>query len=189
MIAGCVAGAALVAEWRDDAAIREALAGLPERLGAPLEPPDWLVEAIAQAPSAFVLGRGSTFAIAAEAALKLKETCAIHAEAFSAAEVMHGPAEIVRAGFLVLAFRPSDEAAAGFDAALARFRALGARVIAVEAGVADGEDRLGAADAGHPLLAPVTMIHRFYAAAEAASRALQRDPDHPHNLRKITETR
>ena len=74
-----------------------------------------------------MLGRGSTFAIAAEAALKLKETCGVHAEAFSAAEVMHGPAEIVGPGFLVLAFPPRDEAAEGFAEALAKLRGLGAR--------------------------------------------------------------
>ena len=44
----------------------------------------------------YVLGRGATFAVATEAALKLKETCAIHAEAYSSAEVLHGPAELVR---------------------------------------------------------------------------------------------
>ncbi len=189
MIAGLVAGAALVASWGGDEAMATALRRLPEKLGAPRPAPAALVNAIAQARQAFVLGRGSTFAIAAEAALKLKETCALHAEAYSAAEVMHGPAEIVRPGFLVLAFRPSDEAAEGFDAALGRFSALGARVVVVEAGAQDGEDRLGAEDAGHPLLAPITMVHRFYGLAEATARALGRDPDRPANLRKVTETR
>jgi glucosamine--fructose-6-phosphate aminotransferase (isomerizing) len=189
MIAGLVASAALVGAWAEDAAINQALAWLPDKLGAPRPAPAQLVDAIAQSSSAFVLGRGTSFAIAAEAALKLKETCALHAEAFSAAEVMHGPAEIVRPGFLVLGFRPSDEAAAGFDAALARFSALGARVIVIESGAEDGPDRLGAEDAGHPLLAPIAMVHRFYALAEAAARALGRDPDRPRNLRKITETR
>ena len=104
MIAGLVAGAALVGAWASDAAIDAGARGVcRRRLGAPRAGAGALVEAIAQASSAFVLGRGSTFAIAAEAALKLKETCAMHAEAFSAAEVMHGPAEIVRPGFLVLA--------------------------------------------------------------------------------------
>ena len=164
--------------------------GCRRRLGAPRAGAGGFGRGASRgASSAFVLGRGATFAIAAEAALKLKETCALHAEAFSAAEVMHGPAEIVRPGFLVLAFLPADEAAAGFDAALARFRALGARVIVIEAGAEDGGDRLGAEDAGHPLLAPITMVHRFYALAEAAARALGRDPDRPRNLRKITETR
>ena len=188
-IAGLVAGAALVASWSGDEEMGAALARVPAKLGVLRPPPAALVEAISQSPSAFVLGRGSTFAIAAEAALKLKETCAIHAEAYSAAEVMHGPAEIVRPGFMVLAFRPADEAALGFDAALARFAGLGARVIVVEAGAEDGEGRLGAADAGHPLLAPITMIHRFYGLAEACARALGRDPDRPANLKKITETR
>ena len=189
VIAGLAAGAALTAAWRGDAALGAAMARLPEALSAPAPPPRALVDAISQAKSAFVLGRGSTYAIAAEAALKLKETCALHAEAFSAAEVMHGPAEIVRPGFLVLAFRPSDEAAEGFAAAIAKCAALGAHVITVEAGVEDGEGRLGARDAGHPLLAPITMIHRFYALVEASARALGRDPDRPRNLQKITETR
>ena len=189
VIAALAASAALVAGWGEDSALAAALARLPEKLNTPAPPPPALVEAIAGARSAFVLGRGSTFAIAAEAALKLKETCALHAEAFSAAEVMHGPAEIVKPGFLVLAFPPRDEAAEGFDAALQRFAGFGAQVLRVEAGGADGEGQLGAAEAGHPLLTPLTQIHRFYALAEAAARALQRDPDRPRNLSKVTETR
>ena len=70
-----------------------------------------------------MLGRGATFAIAAEAALKLKETCAIHAEAFSSAEVLHGPAEIVTPGFPVVAFLPQDEAREGMDDDAARLAA------------------------------------------------------------------
>jgi glucosamine--fructose-6-phosphate aminotransferase (isomerizing) len=189
VISALTASAALVAAWGRDAALRDALARLPQALTPPRAPSQALVEAIVQAKSAFVLGRGSTFAVAAEAALKLKETCALHAEAFSAAEVMHGPAEIVKPGFLVLAFPPRDEAAQGFAAALARFTALGARVIVVEAGAEDGDGRLGAEDAGHPLLAPIAMIHRFYGLSEAAARALGRDPDRPRNLSKVTETR
>ncbi len=189
MIAGMTAGAALAAGWARDDSVGAALRRLPDMLTLTAPPPESILAAVAESTSAFVLGRGSTFAAAAEAALKLKETCAIHAEAFSAAEVLHGPAEIVRPGFLVLAFPPRDEAAEGFGATLARFRALGARVVTIESGATDGVDRLGAADAGHPLLAPITMIHRFYALAEAVARRLGRDPDHPQNLRKITETR
>ena len=189
MIAGLAASAALVAAWGRDAALALALRELPVALASRAPPPEPLVEAIADARSAFVLGRGSTFAIAAEAALKLKETCAIHAEAFSSAEVMHGPAEIARPGFLVLAFPPRDAAAEGFGAVLDIFRALGARVVSIEAGANDGFDKLGAAETRHPLLAPIAMIHRFYGLAEAVSRRLGRDPDRPRNLRKVTETR
>ncbi len=92
MIASLVAGASLIAHWSEDADLRAALGDLPERLerdAAP--PPEALVRALATARSLFVIGRGATLAIAAEAALKLKETSAIHAEAFSSAEVLHGP--------------------------------------------------------------------------------------------------
>ena len=64
-----------------------------------------LSDRLVRANSAFVLGRGPGFAIAAEMALKFKETCGIHAEAYSAAEVLHGPAAIVQAHFPVLGAR------------------------------------------------------------------------------------
>jgi glucosamine--fructose-6-phosphate aminotransferase (isomerizing) len=96
MVAGLVAGASLVAAWREDRQLADALAGLPDVLRAQTTPPSaTMLDRLANARSAFVLGRGATLAIAAEAALKLKETCAIHAEAYSAAEVLHGPAELV----------------------------------------------------------------------------------------------
>jgi glucosamine--fructose-6-phosphate aminotransferase (isomerizing) len=50
-----------------------------------------------------VLGRGPSLPIAGEAALKLKETSNLHAEAFSSAEVAHGPMTLVGAGDPVLA--------------------------------------------------------------------------------------
>ena len=42
--------------------------------------------------------------------------------------------------------------------------------------------------AASPLLTPIAMIHRFYGLAEAVSRRLGRNPDHPRNLHKVTET-
>ena len=57
----------------------------------------------------YVIGRGIGLGIAQEAALKFKETCGLHAEAFSSAEVRHGPMAIVRAGFPVLTFAQNDE--------------------------------------------------------------------------------
>jgi glucosamine--fructose-6-phosphate aminotransferase (isomerizing) len=147
-----------------------------------------MLERLASARSAFVLGRGATLAIAAEAALKLKETCAIHAEAYSAAEVLHGPAELVISGFPVIAFLPSDAAREGMLATLARLAEAGATVIAIEAGGADDAHRLAAAKVEATLLEPVVMIHRFYRLAEALALRLGRDPDRPRNLRKVTET-
>jgi glucosamine--fructose-6-phosphate aminotransferase (isomerizing) len=190
MIASLVAGVALVAEWRDDRALRQSLMRLPVLLAEQTAPvPHAMVERVAAAKSAFVLGRGATFAMAAEAALKLKETCAIHAEAFSAAEVLHGPAGIVTPGFLVVAFMPQDEARAGMTDTLNKLRAMGAEMLVVDAVDADGPMSLAAARLDHPQVAPIAMIHRFYLLVEACSRRLGRDPDHPPHLSKVTETR
>lgn len=189
MVAGLVAGASLVAAWREDRQLADALSGLPDILrGQTATPPAEMLEQLANARSAFVLGRGATLAIATEAALKLKETCAIHAEAYSAAEVLHGPAEVVDSGFPVIAFLPSDAARKGMLPTLAALANAGATVIAIETGGADDAHRLATANVGATLLEPVVMIHRFYRLAEALARRLGRDPDHPRNLRKVTET-
>ena len=189
MIAGLAAGAALVAAWRDDAALKNAIAGLPAILPAESAPPPAdMIERLARAEHAFVLGRGATFAVATEAALKLKETCAIHAEAYSSAEVLHGPAELARPGFLVIAFMPTDAGRDGMEMTLRLLAAAGADVVRVDTAGVDSADRLACATAGSPLLTPIAMIHRFYGLAEAVSRRLGRNPDHPRNLHKVTET-
>lgn len=190
MIAALVAGAALIGQWVEDEKLNAATATLPALLSeASAPPPRALVDLVAGAKSAFVLGRGSTFAIAAEAALKLKETCAIHAEAFSSAEVLHGPAGVITPGFLVIAFTPQDAAREGMGETLARLAAMGAHVVVVDAVSSPTQSALVVPAAGHPLLTPIVMLHRFYAVVEACATALGRDPDNPPHLRKVTETR
>ena len=100
-IVSCVAGAAIVAHWSGDAGAalgRRAPAGDAGRGRAPDVAGLHGFRARMRARS-IVLGRGPSFPIAQETALKLKETCAIHAEAYSVAEVMHGPWELMEAGF------------------------------------------------------------------------------------------
>jgi glucosamine--fructose-6-phosphate aminotransferase (isomerizing) len=190
MIAALVAGAALVGQWVGDGKLNAAINGLPVVLGAPgAPPPRPLIDLVAGARSAFVLGRGATFAIAAEAALKLKETCAIHAEAFSSAEVLHGPAGVIAPGFLVIAFMPQDEAREGVSETLARLVAMGAEIFVVDAVASAAKSALVVPPARHHLLTPIVMIHRFYSLVEACARALGRDPDNPPHLRKVTETK
>jgi glucosamine--fructose-6-phosphate aminotransferase (isomerizing) len=189
MIAGLVAGASLISAWRGDDELAHAVAALPDALDKQTAPPPAsIVHRLAQARSLYVLGRGATFAVAMEAALKLKETSAIHAEAFSSAEVLHGPAELIGPGFPVIAFVPQDAARDGFVATLERLAGMGADVLSVDCRDADAEDCLAAASSSSPWLAPVTMIHRFYRLAEAVALARQRNPDAPRNLHKVTET-
>ena len=112
-VTSVLATLALVAEWREDAEPRAAVAALPGQFERALGC-DWapLADRLVRANQAFVLGRGPGFAIASEIALKFKETSAIHAEAYSAAEVLHGPAALVQAHFPVLALGVADAALA-----------------------------------------------------------------------------
>ena len=190
MIAALVAGAALVAHWSDDPELLAALAKLPSVLdsSSAAPPATEAIATLAHASSLFVIGRGATHAVAAEAALKLKETSAIHAEAFSSAEVLHGPAGIIRPGFPVLAFAPADAARPGFFDALERLAAFGAAPLLVDIEPHRRWPTLLALDGGHPFLTPIVALHAFYRVAEEAARRRGRDPDQPPHLKKVTET-
>jgi hypothetical protein len=85
-----------------------------------------MVEAFTPAQNLFVISRGAGFGVAHEIALKFKETCAIHAEAFSAAEVEHGPMAIVRNGLPVLMLAAPDQSKPEVIAVAKRFAARGA---------------------------------------------------------------
>lgn len=183
-----LAGLALLAEWQEDAGLRAAVAALPEAFGHALAL-DWspLSARLVRAQSAFVLGRGPAFAIASEAALKFKETCGLHAEAYSAAEVLHGPAAIVQANFPVLALAVEDAARPGVIQTAERLAAQGADVFVTGAGAA-GAVRLPALSGLHPLVAPLVLAITFYGFVEALARRRGFDPDTPPHLRKVTET-
>jgi glutamine---fructose-6-phosphate transaminase (isomerizing) len=190
MIAALVAVASLVTHWGDDDELRAALTKLPSVLdsSSAAPPATEAIETLAQASSLFVVGRGATHAIAAEAALKLKETSAIHAEAFSSAEVLHGPAGIIGPGFPVLAFAPADAARPGFFDTLDRLAAFGATPLLVDIEPHKRWPTMVALDGGHPLLTPIVALHAFYRVAESTARRRGRDPDQPPHLKKITET-
>ncbi len=190
MIASLVAGASLVAHWSEDGELLAALARLPSilDLSSAAPPSEAAVETLAKAHSLFVVGRGATHAVAAEAALKLKETSAIHAEAFSSAEVLHGPAGIIGPQFPVLAFAPADAAREGFFDALDRLASFGAAPLLVDCEAHPRWQTVVALDGGHPLLTPIVALHAFYRVAEATARRRGRDPDQPPHLRKVTET-
>lgn len=183
-----VAGLALLAEWRQDAGLAAAVAALPDAMAQALGQ-DWgaLAGRLAGAGSAYVLGRGPGLAIAAEMALKLKETCGLHAEAHSAAEVLHGPAALVRTGFPVLVLAVQDAARAHVLATAARLAGQGADVFVTGADVA-GAVTLPAPPPLHPLVDPLVAVVAFYAMAEGLARRRGLDPDRPFALQKVTAT-
>ena len=182
-IVSLAAGAAIVAHWHGRRELLAAVSDLPERLAAACRI-DWpeLVSLAGDADSLYVLGRGPALPIAAETALKLKETCAIHAEAYSIAEVMHGPLELLGQGFPVFVYSPGDRSRASSREAIAKLRMTGADVLVAELG---GLPYAAAAD---PLLDPISMIQTAYLAIERVAAARGRDPDRPRLLKKVTET-
>jgi glutamine---fructose-6-phosphate transaminase (isomerizing) len=118
--------------------------------------------------------------------LKFKETCGLHAEAFSAAEVRHGPMALVGPGFPLLVFRQDDATADGVDELVAEVIARGGEVL-VSGGDVPGAIRLPH-PAAHPAIEPMLQIQAFYRAANTLSIARGFDPDRPPLLAKVTET-
>ncbi|WP_029911322.1 SIS domain-containing protein [Caulobacter sp. UNC358MFTsu5.1] len=179
--------AQLVAAWTGDEDLTAALSTLPALL-AEAWTLDWTpaVERLKLARNLYVLGRGVGFGVAQEAALKFKETCGLHAEAFSAAEVLHGPMALVKEGFPVLVFAQNDESRDSVDAMAKGVAERGADVLLAGA----GETGAGVlpALAAHPVIEPILMIQSFYRMANALSVARGYDPDSPPHLNKVTET-
>jgi glutamine---fructose-6-phosphate transaminase (isomerizing) len=188
-VTSVVAGLVLLAEWTDDDKLRLALKELPSQLEAARRC-DWtsLCEALDGQESLFILGRGPSLAIANEAALKFKETCAVHAEAYSSAEVMHGPVSIVGTGFPVLALIGRDAAETSVAETADQLSAKGARVFATSA-KAKAARHLSFVATGHSLTDPLALIVSFYSFIESFARRRGLDPDRPTNLKKVTETR
>ena len=187
-VVSVMAGLSLLAEWRQDNDLRRALAELPDALAMALQL-DWspLAARLSRAGSAYVLGRGPAFAIANECALKFKETCGLHAEAYSAAEVLHGPAAIVQAQFPVLALGVEDAALPHVVSTAERLAAQGADVFLTGA-AATGATQLPSVPGLHPLVAPLVLSVAFYNFVEGLARRRGFDPDTPPHLRKVTET-
>jgi len=177
----------LVAHWSGEPALREAVAAFPGALEAASRLDWWPPLAdLAGATSLYVLGRGTGLGAAAEIALKLKETCRLHAEAFSTAEVVHGPLALIDRGFPVLVVGQDDDSAA-------TTRSVAARLVALGAGVRSALDVPGATPlpvpAGvPPAIAPLCQVQSFYLAVHRLAAARGLDPDAPAHLRKVTET-
>lgn len=191
-LAQLAAGARLAAAWQGDDGLRAALDALPAALQRAADL-SWAaaVDALAAAERLYVLGRGTGLPVAQEAALKFKETCGIQAEAYSAAEVQHGPMALVGAGFPLLVLAPRGPAQAHLLEVAGAMRARGAEVLLAapdDVPVPAGVTRLPTACAPHADLDPLCVAQTFYGMVEALARSRGRDPDRPPHLSKVTRT-
>ncbi len=178
--------AQMVALWSGDEAMQAALPQLPSALAEAWQE-DWSPcrDMLRTADHLYTIGRGLHLAIAQEAAHKLKETCLIHAEAFSSAEVLHGPNELAGEGFPVLLFRSEDAGDASVQEAARRLAAQGASLM-----IAGGGEKgtLPVPRAPHPTLAPILQIQAIYRMANALAFDRGHNPDRPRHVQKVTHT-
>jgi glucosamine--fructose-6-phosphate aminotransferase (isomerizing) len=188
-VASLTALLSLAAAWGGNDALDRALERLPRRL-ADAGDLDWggAVTAFAAADSLIAIGRGPTLAIAREAALKLKEVCNLHAEAFSGAEFLHGPVALVERDFPMLMLTANDEAGAGLRRLAADLRGKGAALLATEPGPAR-TGRLPALPPDQADADAVCLIQSFYAMVGRLASQRGIDPDRPRHLQKVTRTR
>lgn len=188
-IAQLVAGARVTAAWQRDTALAAAISDLPEALSRAAAN-DWSagIDVLKNAEQMYVIGRGLSHAVAQEAALKFKETCGIQAEAFSGAEVKHGPMALINRGYPLLILAPRGPAHDGLVALADEMRARGASVLLAAPSATPGVN-LPIVDTGAPDLDPISVVQSFYPMVEAISRARGLDPDQPKYLTKVTKTR
>lgn len=178
----------IVAYWQKDTELIQALASLPDNLHRAWEL-DWTpaIDILKPKQNLYVIGRGLGFGIAQEAALKFKETCNLHAEAFSAAEVKHGPMAIIKEEFPLFIFSQEDSTRPGIDELVTYLQERKANILF--AGEGDlGSVQLPVVKNVHSVCAPILAIQSFYKMINSLAIARGFHPDQPPHLQKVTET-
>lgn len=169
----------IVAYWKNDLRLISALNTIPEALTKAVNAsPQLTASALEGINNLVVLGRGLGYAISKEIALKLKEVCSIHAEAFSSAEFLHGPVTLVESKMTILDVLVEDESADVHKTQIKDVKERGAQLIHLHQITEDL----------HPRIAALAVLQRFYLDIEAVAVAKGFDPDNPVGLKKVTQT-
>ncbi|HEX5566778.1 MAG TPA: glutamine--fructose-6-phosphate transaminase (isomerizing) [Streptomyces sp.] len=160
---------------------------LPEQIAGILREEEAIAKLAAEyadARSMMFVGRVRGYPVAREAALKLKEVSYIHAEAYPASELKHGPLALVEPAVPTVAVLPDDELLEKNRATLEEVRARGGRILAVAHSEQDRADHTIVVPRNEPELDPVLMGVPLQLFAYHTALALGRDVDRPRNLAK-----
>ncbi|GAB4457459.1 MAG: SIS domain-containing protein [Armatimonadaceae bacterium] len=183
--------ARLAAAWSENAELAENLEALPERAQKALEVEAQtanLARTLLHAERVLTVARGLHLCTAIEAALKIAETTYTTTQAFSSADLLHGPIASVATQTPCLLFRPQGKTAEMMAGVGQTLSERGARVITLSPEAA-GPDSLPLTDPGTELLAPVLDIFPAQLIAYHLTVARGLDPDQPQGLSKVTITR
>lgn len=143
---------------------------------------------ISRAPLVLYLGRGNTFPIALEGALKLKEISYLHAEGFAAGELKHGPIALIDKDTPIIAMAPKDHLFEKMVSNMQEVAARGGRLL-VFSDAPEAADGVNASvffrlPKAHPLIAPILYAIPVQLLAYHAAVAIGTDVDQPRNLAK-----
>ncbi|MDT0342587.1 glutamine--fructose-6-phosphate transaminase (isomerizing) [Streptomyces litchfieldiae] len=171
----------------DGKRIIEGLRKLPEQIGEILRDEDRIAKLaadFADAKSMMFVGRVRGFPVAKEASLKLKEVSYIHAEAYPASELKHGPLALIEPAVPTVAIVPTDELLEKNRATLEEIKARSGRILAVAHEEQPKADDTIVVPRNEPELDPVLMGIPLQLLAYHTALALGRDIDKPRNLAK-----
>ncbi|NQV22430.1 MAG: SIS domain-containing protein, partial [Rhodospirillales bacterium] len=195
-VLACFAIATAVARGSIDhnreAALTHAISEVPARVADVLEHDERLRELAAEvalARDVIYLGRGTSYPIALEGALKLKEITYIHAEGYAAGEMKHGPIALIDDDVPVIVIAPSDGLFEKTKSNMQEVIARGGRVILLSDGPGvetEGGDALAtvALPTVDPFVAPILYAIPVQLLAYHAAVAKGTDVDQPRNLAK-----
>ncbi len=165
-----------------------ALEALPEQMLEVLGREDEFAEVgrkYARYDHAYFIGRNEGFAVAMEGALKLKEVSYIHAEAYPASELKHGPLALVTPETPTIAIVPNDDLVEKNMATIEEIKARRGPVLAIAQGELSVEvEDLIVVPETHELLTPILMLLPLQLIAYHAALARECDVDQPRNLAK-----
>ncbi|MGE4405658.1 glutamine--fructose-6-phosphate transaminase (isomerizing) [Pseudomonas sp.] len=174
-----------------EAELVEELRRLPIRLGEALAMEatvEKIAEHFAEKHHTLFLGRGAQYPVAMEGALKLKEISYIHAEAYPAGELKHGPLALVDADMPVVTVAPNNELVEKLKSNLQEVRARGGELIVFadrEAGIENGEGTfLVNVPHIHDALAPILYTLPLQLLSYYVAVLRGTDVDQPRNLAK-----
>ncbi|HET9116060.1 MAG TPA: SIS domain-containing protein [Gaiellaceae bacterium] len=179
----------------DDATAREELARMPEALAAQIElslgdPPP--LEEYRDAVGLTVVARGVNYGTGFEIALKIRELSGLITEAYSPADLMHGPIAAIQPGWPVVVVAPSGPARPSVEEIVPPLRARGACLVAVSdvrAVLRRAQTKLELAPGVPEWLSPLTAVVPGQVTAMRLASLRGLDLDRPAGLRKVTRTR
>jgi glutamine---fructose-6-phosphate transaminase (isomerizing) len=172
---------------RDGKRIIEGLRKLPAQINEILAQEDEikkLADEYAEARSMLFIGRVRGYPVALEASLKLKEVSYIHAEAYPASELKHGPLALIEPTMPTVAIVPDDELLEKNRAALEEIKARNGRILAVGHQEQEKADRTIVVPKNEDELDPILLGIPLQLLAYHTAKALGRDIDKPRNLAK-----